>query len=123
MNLLLVIASLGEVATGAIVLAYPPIAARALFAADISGAGVTLSRIAGVALIGLGVACWPRDNALQASYGMLAYSTLVMLCLAVAGAGGTVGFLLWPAVVVHAILSVALVFAIRRTRASTGMQT
>ncbi len=71
MNVFLVIASLGEAATGVIVLAYPPIVARVLFAAEISGAGVMMSRIAGSALIGLGVACWPGSLALQQLNGML----------------------------------------------------
>jgi hypothetical protein len=122
MNVLLVIASLGEAAAGVIVLAYPPIVARVLFAAEIGGAGVMMSRIAGIALIGLGVACWPRGGTRQTSYGMLTYSTLVMLYLIVVGTGGPAGFLLWPAVVVHALLSLILGFAILGTRASAGMK-
>ena len=97
MKLLLVIASLGEAATGVIVLAYPPIAARALFAAEISGVGVIMSRLAGIALIGLGVACWPGSPAVQQLYGMLTYSVLAMLYLIFVGVGGkAVGPLLWP---------------------------
>jgi len=122
MNVLLVIASLAEAATGIIVLAYPPIATRVLFSAEISGAGVMMSRIAGIALIGLGVACWPKGDAVQALYGMLTYSALVMLYLIVVGAGGTVGILLWPAVAVHGILTFVLGYAIRRTKGFASMK-
>ena len=79
---------------------------RLLFGAEISGAGVIMSRLAGIALIGLGVACWPGNSAVQPLYGMLTYSTLAMLYLIRIGIRGeAVGLLLWPAVVVHAILS------------------
>jgi hypothetical protein len=43
--------------TGAILLSYPQILARLSFDAEIAGAGVIMSRIAGMALIGLGTAC------------------------------------------------------------------
>jgi len=92
-----------------ILLAYPPIVVRLLFGAEISGAGVIMSRLAGIALIGLGAACWPGNSAFQPLFGMLTYSTLAMLYLIVVGVRGeVVGFLLWPAVVAHAILIVLL---------------
>jgi hypothetical protein len=109
MKVLLVIASLAEAATGVILLVDPQIAVRLLFAAEIGGAGVIMSRIAGIALIGLGVACWPRNSAAQQLYGMLTYSILVMLYLVRIGIrGAPVGPLLWPAVAVHAVLIVLL---------------
>ena len=77
------IGGLAEAGTGLILLAYPPIVVRLLFAAEISGAGVIMSRIAGIALIGLGVACWPGSTPCRRSYGMLTYSTLAMLYLIV----------------------------------------
>ena len=40
-----------------------------------------MSRLAGIALIGLGVACWPGTDTRQASYGMVTYSVLAMLYL------------------------------------------
>lgn len=108
MKVLLVIASLGEAATGLVVLGYPPIAARALFAAEISGAGVMMSRILGIALIGLGVACWPNGKTSQPFYGMLVYTVLVTLYLIAIGISRPVGILLWPAVVVHGIAGTLL---------------
>jgi hypothetical protein len=40
--------------------------------------------------------------------GLLAYSAAVAVYLAALGLGGATGVLLWPAVVLHAILSVLL---------------
>jgi hypothetical protein len=53
----------------------------------------------------LGVACWPGPPLV----GMLIYGVLVTLYLAYLGfAGGLAGVLLWPAVALHAILSLFL---------------
>lgn len=109
MNKLLTLVALADAGTGVILLAYPPIVVRLLFDAEIAGTGVIMSRIAGISLIGLGVSCWPGNSAFQPLYGILAYSTMAMLYLIVIGVrreGG--GLLLWPSVVVHAILIVLL---------------
>ena len=116
MNKLLAIASLGEAGTGAVLLAYPAIVAQLLFGAEVGGVGVIMSRTAGIALLGLGVACWPGDSARQQLYGMLTYSTLVTLYLIVVGLGGTAGILLWPAAVFHAGLCALLVRARSKTQ-------
>ena len=69
----------------------------------------------GIALIALGVACWPGRTALC---GMLTYSAAVTLYLAYLGfAGGMNGILLWPAVVLHGILTALL------ARSSTSNKT
>ncbi len=109
MKKVLMLAALAEAGTGVILLAYPPIVVRVLFAAEITGVGLIMSRLAGIALIGLGVACWPGNSAVQQLKGMLTYSTLAMLYLIYIGVRGEgVGLLLWPGVVVHAILVVLL---------------
>ena len=60
----------------------------------------------GIALIALGVACWPGRTALC---GMLTYSVLATLYLGYLGIRGEwVGPLLWPAVVLHAVLTILL---------------
>jgi hypothetical protein len=101
----LALAALAEAATGMILAIYPPIVVRLLFGAEIAGAGVNMSRIAGMALIGLGVACWPRIDTRRALQGMMSYSVLATLFLIYIGVRGEgVGPLLWPAVVAHAIL-------------------
>jgi hypothetical protein len=110
-KLLMIIAAL-EILTGIIVLAIPEVAVRALLGVEVQGAGIIMSRIAGVALIGLGVACWPGNSSRQQIYGMLTYSILVWLYLIRIGIRGVpVGLLLWPAVAAHAVLIIVLVVA------------
>ena len=109
MNIVLAVAAACEAATGLVLLVYPAIVIRLLLGAEIVGVGEVVSRFAGIALIGLGVACWPSGSARQASYGMLTYGTLAALYLAYVGIRGQwVGVLLWPAVAVHAILIILL---------------
>jgi hypothetical protein len=119
MKKVLALAALAEAGTGVILLAYPPIVIRLLFGAEIDGAGVIMSRLAGIALMGLGVACWPGNSAFQPLYGMLTYSTLAMMYLILIGVRGQeVGLLLWPGVVVHAVLIVLLAGACVKQRKS-----
>jgi hypothetical protein len=77
-------------------------------------AGQVLGRIAGFALLSLGWACWPKQEAASgttaAPLALLIYNLLVTNYLAVLGIGGElVGMLLWPAVAIHAVLSIILV--------------
>src|SRR5437867_1386654 len=106
MKNLLTFAAVGEAAMGLALLVYPPIVIRLLFGAEIAGAGMVISRIAGIALIALGVACWPGRTTLC---GMLTYSALSAAYLAYVGIRGDWSVpLLWPAVVLHAALALLL---------------
>jgi hypothetical protein len=62
MNTILMFAALAEAGTGVILLAFPSIIVRLLFDTEIVGAGIIMSRLAGIALIGLGAACWPGTD-------------------------------------------------------------
>ncbi len=105
MNWALILAAVGEVVTGAALLIVPSLVGRLLLGEELSGAAIPVARVAGIALIALGVACWPG----KALIGMLTYSAAVTLYLAYVGlAGGVAGLLLWPAVVLHAILTALL---------------
>jgi hypothetical protein len=118
---ILALAALAEAGFGVILLAHPSIVVRLLFDADIAGAGVIMSRLAGLALIGLGVSCWPGASPFQPLRGMLAYSILAMLYLIVVGLRSEAfGLLLWPAVAVHAVLIVLLGGAGWKQRRSTA---
>jgi hypothetical protein len=114
MKKLLGLAAVSEGSTGLILLVYPSIVIRLLFGSEIAGPGVWASRFAGIALIGLGVACWPDSNTVRAFLAMSIYSSLAALYLAYVGVNGGMGILLWPAVAVHAILSVLLAVAWRK---------
>lgn len=118
MKNLLRLVAIGEAATGVVLALYPPIVIKLLFGAEIVGAATVMSRITGMALIGLGIACWPRCTPL---YGMLTYSALVTLYLAYVGiCGEWVGPLLWPAVVVHAVLTLLLAWACFKPQKNTS---
>ncbi len=111
----LALAAVAEAGLGLVLLVYPPIVVRLLLGADIAGAGIVVSRVAGIALIALGVACWPGPPRV----GMLTYSAAVTLYLAYVGfVGGLSGILLWPAVVLHVILTVLLARALARGEAT-----
>ena len=116
MKKLLVFAAMGEVLTGLLLLVYPQIVVLLLFGARIADAGVVMSRIAGIALIALGLACLPSGDpasrATRAFQAMLSYSLLAALYLLYLGLEGAwVGSLLWSAVIAHLALTVLLVLA------------
>jgi hypothetical protein len=117
----LMLAALSEALTGLVLFAYPPIVIRLLFNSEIAGAGVLMSRIAGINLIAFGVACWPDRNTFRAFFGMLTYSLLAMLYLVYVGVNGGAGILLWPAAAAHAVLSVLLFLGWRKERKATQL--
>jgi hypothetical protein len=105
MNRVLTLAALGEILTGAALLIVPSLVGQLLFGEGLTGVAIPVARVTGIALIALGVACWPGPPLV----GMLTYSTAVALYLAYAGfAGGLNGVLLWPAVAFHLVLSILL---------------
>jgi hypothetical protein len=71
MKVLLILAAASEALTGLLLLMRPLIVIRLLFASEIDGAGVSMTRVAGIGLIALGVACWPDHNTRRAHWGML----------------------------------------------------
>jgi|SRR5262245_11806969 len=105
MKKVLVFAAVVEAATGLALLIVPSILGQLLLGEQLAGVAVSVARVAGIALIGLGVACWPGP----ALVGMLTYSGLVTLYLASIGVTGDLtGVFLWPAVALHAVLSILL---------------
>ena len=86
-------------------------------ASALTGVAIPVARVAGIALIGLGIACWPGPPLI----GMLTYSATVTLYLAYLGlAGGLGGVLLWPAVILHLALTALLAKAALSPASGTG---
>lgn len=101
----LILAAVAEAVTGLALVLVPPLVGQILLGVELTGAAIPVARVTGIALIALGVACWPGPPLA----GMLVYTALVMLYLAYIGIGGEwAGPLLWPAVAVHAALAVML---------------
>lgn len=98
-----------EAATGLALLVAPSVLVTWLLGAPLdSPAGTTVTRVAGVALLALAVACWfARDDAAgQASKGLLAamllYNVAVVAILVLAWASlEPMGIAFWPVVVAH----------------------
>jgi hypothetical protein len=97
--------AIGEALVGLALLIAPSLVSQLLLGEQLAGAAVPIARVAGIALIALGVACWPGPPLV----GMLTYNAVVTLYLAYLGfAGDLTGVLLWPAVAVHLVLSILL---------------
>jgi len=109
----LIFAAIGEAATGLALLIVPSLVGQLLLGEQLAGVAIPAARVAGIALIALGIACWPGPPLV----GMMTYSAFVTVYLAYLGfAGGLTGVLLWPAVVLHVILTVLLTRDLTRMR-------
>jgi hypothetical protein len=109
-----VLTAVAEAATGAALLIVPSLVGRLLLGEELGGVAVPVARVAGIALIALGVACWPGPPRI----GMLIYSAAVTVFLAYVGLTGGGGVLLWPAVVLHAVLTALLARGSTRDKAA-----
>jgi hypothetical protein len=111
-------AAVAEAATGLALIVLPSLVVRLLFGVELTDASLSIARVTGMALVGLGIACWPGCTAFC---GMLTYSGLVTLYLAYVGlVERLTGILLWPAVVLHAVLTLLLARLWFKTRENTS---
>jgi len=111
---LLIVTALSEAGTGLIALVSPGLLLRLLLGVDQASPETDVcARIAGAALLAIGVACWfgRSEAAGSARHGLLAsvliYDVAAAVILAYTGWFlNLVGILLWPAVLLHAALAV-----------------
>jgi hypothetical protein len=117
---ILAFTALVEGATGLALIVDPALVIALLLGAGAPGLGVTVARFLGIALLALGLACWPggcvgHDS--KTFQGMLIYNLLAALFLAYVGTVGRLGgLLLWPCVVEHATVALLLVWTWRIER-------
>jgi hypothetical protein len=117
MRRVLVLAAVGEAATGVALLMLPSLVGQLLFGGELTGIAMPVARVTGIALVALGVACFPAGEAGLGLSGLLTYSLLATLYLVCLGLGGEwVGSLLWPAAAVHATLTFFLAIAWLKAR-------
>src|ERR1700722_1919610 len=96
MNRFLAVTAAIEGVAGLGLVALPDVVVRLLLGADISGAAIPLGRVAGLALLALGLASWlTRGQAASALISaMLLYNCGVAAVLAMAGVSGMAGVFL-----------------------------
>ena len=118
---LLVVMAVLEAATGVALLVLPVIVVSLLLGASLDSAGgLAVARIAGAALLSLGLTCWFARHVGQTGLGrgvvvaMLVYNIVVIAVLAHAGLGlgmGSIG--LWPAAGAHVVLASCCLASLR----------
>jgi hypothetical protein len=121
MKTLQIASALIELGAGLALLSYPSVAVALLVGAPLEGpVASTVVRVCGAALLTLGVACWLArgDTQSRAANGlvaaMLLYDVAVAAILAFAAIGnGLYGVALWPAVILHTVLSFWCVACLR----------
>jgi hypothetical protein len=119
MKPLLKLTALIEAGTGLGLVAVPAVVVRLLLGGELLGAGVPLGRVAGVALLSLGIACWLASSDTQscAARGLVSamavYNIGVVLILSAAGVQSQpIGIALWPAVVLHLVMAIWCVMSL-----------
>jgi Ca2+/Na+ antiporter len=118
---ILAFAAVVEVATGLVLMIDPAVVVALLVGMEVSGVGTLLGRCFGIALLALGLACWPAPQRVDSGgpklRGMLVYNALLALYLAFLGTVRHVeGMLLWPAVALHAVVALLVLWTWRSGR-------
>jgi hypothetical protein len=110
------VAAAVEGATGLALIICPHAVASLLLGANLEGAGIAVARVAGIALLALGLVCWmgrQDGNKTAVLIAMLTYNLLVTAYLTYLGFGGElVGILLWPAIAIHAVLTLLFAYVL-----------
>ena len=102
MKKLLALAAVLEGVTGLALIVAPSLVGRLLLGAEVTGVAIPVARVLGIALIALGVACWPGPALL----GMLTYGGLVTAYLPVSRLRRRMGLdLSLAGCVLHAMLT------------------
>ena len=117
---LLIITAIFEVLTGLALLVSPSRAGLSLTGSPIdSAAGVIVARVAGAALLAIGVACWlARDHGHSPAgqaliVGLLTYNLAAAAVLGFAGiASAANGAAIWPGTAAHVGLAVFCIVAL-----------
>jgi hypothetical protein len=112
-----------ELGAGLALLCFPSATVALLVGAPLEGApALTAARVGGAGLLALGVACWLARGDTQSSAArgliaaMLLYNVAAVAVLGFAGIGfGLHGLALWPAVVLHAVMTLWCVAWLRHS--------
>jgi hypothetical protein len=110
-----------EIVVGLIFVTLPDIPCTLLFDAKPDGIGRPLARWIGIVLFALGIACVPWDAAelrYSTVLGLFVFNAGLAILLVWVGISPAVhGFLLWPVVILHSLISVGLLWVLLRPNA------
>jgi hypothetical protein len=113
MKSLLKLTALIEAATGLGLVVVPAVVVRILLGGELLGAGISLGRVAGMALLALGIACWfaSFDTQSCSARGIVSAMVLynlgaVLILCAVGLQSQPAGIALWPAVILHVVMAI-----------------
>jgi hypothetical protein len=110
-----------EIAVGVVFIAAPDVPCTLLFDAKPEGIGGPLARWVGIGLFALGIACVPSKTAeLRHStvLGLFALNAGIAILLVWVGISVAIhGFLLWPGVILHLLISLALIWVLLQPKA------
>ena len=102
-------AAVEAAATGLILFLGPELFGRLILGGELAEPGQALGRLTGIVLLGFALTSVPDPSAWSVTRAMLTYNLLATVYLGYLGIlGKTVGVLLWPAVVLHLLLTALL---------------
>ncbi len=121
---LFITTALMEAGTGVALLLSPSLVPKLILGASLDGpAALVIARLAGAALVAIGVACWlARDGGPDPAtrglvMALLLYNVAAAAVLAHAGVGlGLSGIGLWPATALHVALAAWCSICMRKSR-------
>jgi hypothetical protein len=121
-KLLLTLVAIAELLTGLALLIAPSVVSEWLLGATLDyPAAIVVGRVAGAALLAIGLICWlQREIGRGAAQkgllvGLLVYNAAVPMVLAyTAKVDGTRAIGLWPAVVLHSFLAIWCIVSLRK---------
>ena len=127
MKPLLMVSAVFEAGIGIGLLAVPSVVAQVLLGAPLDApVALTVARVAGVALLALGVACWLAASEQSCAArgvvsAMVIYNLGAALVLGVGALGSQLGGIgLWPAVILHAAMTVWCITSLLRKPATSS---
>jgi hypothetical protein len=128
---LLIVSGLAELGVGVALLLAPSLTAQLLLGAGLSSpASVLLGRVAGAALLSIGLTCWleqhqnPSRPSVGLVVGLATYNAAVLLLLISAGVvDGMNGLGIWPATGLHAVLLIWCGACLRAQHENTRART
>ena len=115
---ILAFAAVVEMGTGLALMIDPSMVVALLLGPNVPVEEIPMARLPGIAILALGLACWPSrqraESGASAFRAMLLYNLLIALFLVyLFKVGHLGGVLLWPGVVLHAVVALLLVWTWR----------